>query len=624
MLRQLIQPTLLMLILSSLITVGCSNSQSSPDKRLTPEQALLETTPLHQAQALEREGNLHQAADLYLLTARKLSPPNSELWRAKAAEMYWKAGELDEAEKLLLATDQTALNIHDRAHARVLQARIARQKKQYPRVASLLDFPIAPLTRTLQKQILALQYHAHSQLGNEQALAEVFIQRLNISRSLNDSEKLWALLTEMSTTTLSKWRDKTDDNTTRGWLDLAYLAKTISYHPESLESALLRWEQSYRNHPASANRIQAIRAQRQNLAINTSNIGVILPLSGPFSEVAQAVLDGILAAQLGDTTPGVRVEVYDSANAPDQILAHYQHAVSQGANLIIGPMNKDSVDILSAQQLPVPVISLNHGKNPTSHNPNLFQFALLPEDEAAQAAERMALDGHTRAVVFVPQGNWGSRISTAFTQRFEISGGIVTAVGAFDPKKSDVSATIKKALGVRNKSHREDVDAIFIAATPRQGRLLKPLFRFHHSGRLPVYATSHVYSGRENTSKDSDLNGIKFLEVPWLLGVHRPTADTENAPSPLELEGSARDIPRLFAFGFDSYIIAPKVRELAASPLLKVHGLSGEIYANETNHLHRRLQWAKFSRGKPQPLSPALPADLATPLENNNAYHKPL
>ncbi len=55
----------------------------------------------------------------------------------------------------------------------------------------------------------------------------------------------------------------------------------------------------------------------------------------------------------------------------------------------------------------------------------LYQFALAPEDEARQAAERASLDGHTRALAMVPAGAWGARQLQAFTDRFQELGGTV-------------------------------------------------------------------------------------------------------------------------------------------------------------------------------------------------------
>merc|ERR1712000_3169 len=64
---------------------------------------------------------------------------------------------------------------------------------------------------------------------------------------------------------------------------------------------------------------------------------------------------------------------------------------------------------------------------------------------------------------------------------------------------------------------REDADWVFLVALPQQGRMIKPALAFNFANDLPVYATSHVFSGVVNSLKDRDLNGVRFCDVPWLL-----------------------------------------------------------------------------------------------------------
>src|SRR5690554_7108230 len=64
---------------------------------------------------------------------------------------------------------------------------------------------------------------------------------------------------------------------------------------------------------------------------------------------------------------------------------------------------------------------------------------------------------------------------------------------------------------------RQDADWLFLVALPQQARQIKPTLAFNFASDLPVYSTSHVYSGEPNPSKDRDLNGIVFCDTPWLL-----------------------------------------------------------------------------------------------------------
>lgn len=596
-LRQLTTPAVA-LFLSALL-FGCATPTPTDTVDVAAKQ--LSDTPLAQAQELEKQGNFTQASDLYERTARMLPFPRSEVWRAKAAELAWRGGQLNRSENLLNEIDTEALSRTDKAHISILRARIARQKQNYPGVVRALNFPREGLPRAMQRQILALQYQAFNRTGNRKGLAQVLIERLSISRSVNDSNQLWKVLSDFTPEQLQEWKSSSIPSVTRGWIDLALVSKTSGYDAKKLEMGLLRWEQSYRNHPAAPERVEAIRAQGNNLAINTSRIAVLMPMSGPYTEISRVVLDGLMAAQLSHPRNTASVQVYDTNNNPATIASTYQRAVLEGADLVIGPMNKDSVDRLAASQLSVPIITMNYGKNQAQFNPNVFQFALLPEDEAAQAAERMASDGHMRAVVFAPANAWGQRVASAFSSQFEAVGGTVVATGNFDPNKTDNSPVIRKALGVTEDTRREDVDSIFMAVTPKEGRLMKPLLRFHRAGDLPVYATSHVYSGQPNVNSDIDLNGVSFTEIPWLTGDLPDTV--VRPPSVSELSTNAQQIPRLFAFGYDAYMLAPRVRQLAASPLLKHEGLSGDIYSDSGNRLHRIMRWSRFSGGRPKTLS---------------------
>src|SRR5690606_18065819 len=99
----------------------------------------------------------------------------------------------------------------------------------------------------------------------------------------------------------------------------------------------------------------------------------------------------------------------------------------------------------------------------------------------------------------------------------------------------------------------------FVVATPQQARSLKPQLRFHHASDLPVYASSHVYSGTPDRSADADLNGIAFTDMPWVI---EPGPGTAAAREQLlqDFGPQMERNSRLFALGFDAYRLAPVLR----------------------------------------------------------------
>ncbi len=574
-----------------------------------PEQP---ATPLAEAQRQERLHNYQQAADLYLITARKLPAAEGEPWRARAAEMAWLAGNLRQAQNIIDQIDLRRLDPVARARLKVLAARIARHRGDYARIVRLLDFPRADLPLSLQREILSLLDEAQRKTGRRQARVRLLMERYGHTRVTNDADRLWQELTRLGTQDISRWLGETRDPVERGWLELAYIAKTAIYSPQGLADAIARWRQDHPDHPADPIEVDKLQALQNTSPEQLGQVAVLLPTSGPLAAVAQVVLDGIMAARFRQ--PGgqaVTIQVYDTG-AGEDVRALYRRAVADGAQFVLGPMDKARVDALAGAYLSTPVLTLNYGRKAGLHNPNLFQFALLPEDEAAQAAERIVADGWHRVGVLVPQGQWGQRVARAFRERLEGLGGEVVAMVRFKPRGKNYSNVIRRGFRTARQRNGVGAEAIFMAATPAEARLLKPLLKFHYLGGLPVYATSHVYTGYPDPEADRDLSGLRFTEIPWLLSPRGAVGpDQPSPPLPTELDKVARHHPRLFAFGYDAFNIAPRLRLLAVSRGEAYPGLTGRIFLDADNRLHRLLRWARFSHGRPVPLGDASPARAA-------------
>src|SRR5690606_7224034 len=142
----------------------------------------------------------------------------------------------------------------------------------------------------------------------------------------------------------------------------------------------------------------------------------------------------------------------------------------------------------------------------------LFQFGLSAEDEAREVARRARADGLRRAVALVPSGEWGQRVTEAFRNSWQADGGTLIAVEYIDQpvklaqqiadlfqlRQSEARAKrLQSALGTSvaaQPARRQDIDFIFLAATPQQAQQIKPTLAFQYAGDVPVYATSNLYS----------------------------------------------------------------------------------------------------------------------------------
>jgi len=116
-------------------------------------------------------------------------------------------------------------------------------------------------------------------------------------------------------------------------------------------------------------------------------LAVLLPESGRFADAAKVVHAGIIAAK--ETAPPRRrlqLRFYDSTTDSSTTLV--REAIMNGADLVIGLLQKPAMGKLARLTgLSIPVLAMNH-VSAVPRSPNLYQFALPPENEATDLARK--------------------------------------------------------------------------------------------------------------------------------------------------------------------------------------------------------------------------------------------
>ena len=250
----------------------------------------------------------------------------------------------------------------------------------------------------------------------------------------------------------------------------------------------------------------------------------------------------------------------------------------------------------------------------------MYQFGLLPEDEATQVAERIIKSGHQQALILSAQGAWENRLSQTFIEHYEELGGQVLDTQFYASADVDFSETLKdilhiseseqryqqlrSTLGVQIKHQprrRQDAQAIFLIAPPEIARLIRPQINYYFGTDLSVYSTSHIFSGTENITKDRDINGVLYCDIPWIL---TPKLDDAILRELLEIEtgNDYKDHPRFAALGIDAYNLPMQITSLLAIQNSSYAGLAGQLSMRDNNRLYRELLWGKFINGRPKHL----------------------
>lgn len=431
-------------------------------------------------------------------------------------------------------------------------------------------------------------------------------------RQINQ-EMIWMMLMDMPLADLQSEQDRAATDIHKGWFQLAIVSKNNQRNITQQYDALLQWQRQWQGHPGN----NPLPADLELIADIVNNqpkrIAVLLPSSGQLAPVANAIRDGLSAAfftnlAAGGISPELRF--YDVAEG--DINEHFDFAVAQGAEVVIGPLSKDKIQALALRPaLPVPVLALNQVELSYPGPAELFQLGLGIEDEAMQAAERAFADGHRTALIATPNTAHGERATEAFTTHWQALGGTVVANLSYFNEQA-LSKSIEQILQLDlsqgrardlrqllgplefEPRRRQDIDAIFMLATPRLGRQIKPLLAFHYAGEIPVYSTSDIYEG--STQSEPDLNGIIFSNLPWFF------QSTPEKKSLLKNNDAPAKLQRLYALGVDAFYLYPRLQQLGAADRANFWGQTGVLSLNELGQFSRKQQWAKFRRGKVQAL----------------------
>ncbi|HTB29381.1 MAG TPA: penicillin-binding protein activator, partial [Steroidobacteraceae bacterium] len=310
--------------------------------------------------------------------------------------------------------------------------------------------------------------------------------------------------------------------------------------------------------------------------------------------------DGFIAAYL-EQDPAARphLRIYDVA--AETVAGAYRHAVDDGAAFVVGPLTKEDVSaVVPLNGGKTPELALNFLADSVNAGHNFYQFALLPEDEARLVARRLIAEGKLKGVTLVADGELGTRVQAAFSQELSQHGGAVLDGGRYESSRADFADIIKQILQVHvakgePSSHR-DLDFVFIEGSPGAARLIVPQLKFNFAGDVPVYSTSDSFE--PNPSANTDLDGLNFPDMPWMVSADPVTAQIRDSVHSAWPAGTTR-LDRLYAFGFDAYRLVPALRSKSISETSSISGVSGKLSLDDHNRIRRDLDWAQIRNGVP-------------------------
>lgn len=413
---------------------------------------------------------------------------------------------------------------------------------------------------------------------------------------------------------------------TAGWVALAQINNQSTGRVTDQYLSYLLWQDRFYNHPAMLNPPPSFTLLEQIATGDRPRVAILLPLSGDLAAAGNAILDGYMAARASSYQPGntepadpltpFEIEIFDT-NA-NNITSIVRQLNSKEFDLVIGPLDRTLVATYVEIMPDIPTLALNSlpEELDLSEKP-VLGLSLNVEQEAEQAAIRALQEGHQSAIALVPDSEWGYRAGEAFTDLWIAEGGNLATFARYGDitthadlleqnlhvdesvsRKNALQSNLGRALEFTPR-RRQDVDALFIAASPSQARQLKPMLAFFFAEDIPVYSTSSIYSGFPDPKADRDLDGIEFSTMPWILDNQNELRNNISNQT-----GASATALRMQALGIDSFYLSQRLIQLHEAPDTLYRGVLGKLSKeSQGNNLERMQVWAKFIGGNARPVN---------------------
>jgi len=539
----------------------------------------------------------------------------------KACESFLQRGEAQGCEAPLNTLANTPLGTQQLARYSLYRSQWHLKRNEATQALSVLDSPqLDAISSNLavadQLSLLQLKADANDQLGqyiNSVQLRLFIDSMLSATERIKNADALWASLMKLDRAELDRYRQLGNVNTElNAWLELALIAKDPSSDLDETLTRLDAWKQRWPQHPANQNLPKDLAQIKQFAANRPQQLALLVPLTGKLAIYGQAISQGFMAAHYqasaaGKTKP--RIRIYDTDKGA--ITSLYQQAINDGAQLIVGPLDKNQTTELLQQQLSVPVLALNQSEITATSN-NAYQFGLAPEDEVRSVVSRALAEQRRNALILAPQGEGMERIAESFREEWTKNGGTIIQEVRYDSDMQGYAFAIRRALNIQQSQnrakqlesvigsevqftprHRQDIDMIFILAKPAQARSIMPMLAYQYGGDLPVYAISSVFSGAINPRQDQDINKLHFPELPWLLN------ESPLKQSLAQLDPASQQLPRMYALGIDSYRLHSRLGLLGTISGSTFYGSTGALTVNADKKIQRELPIAIMQKGVP-------------------------
>ena len=179
-------------------------------------------------------------------------------------------------------------------------------------------------------------------------------------------------------------------------------------------------------------------------ARNAIRVAMLVPLSGPNAAIGKSLLEAAQLALFDQSDDRIVLLPRDTKGTPQGAEAAARAALSEGAQVILGPLFAQSVAVVAplARARSVPVITFSNDRSVAGGG--VYVFGLVPGAQVERVIGVAAKRGLTRLAVLAPDSPYGRTVMGAATDAATRFGGQVVISQSYPPEQADLSGLVRR------------------------------------------------------------------------------------------------------------------------------------------------------------------------------------
>lgn len=232
-------------------------------------------------------------------------------------------------------------------------------------------------------------------------------------------------------------------------------------------------------------------------------IGVLLPLSGKYSDLGRSLLRGIELSFFELGTQNQFLLIYDTMGTSEGARSAVRSAIRGGAKILVGPVFSAPSSAAAFEKMGESLISISLSNDPNAVASNAFVMGFFPSHRVQRIVSHAAARKLKRFAALLPDDRYGDFVGKAFKEAVTRVGGTVVRIERYSRGQQETLVRAVKRLSqykVRKNALERQKLLLGGMKDPKSALMLKRLNVLEAFGAADFDSVLLIEQGRALTS----------------------------------------------------------------------------------------------------------------------------